>query len=138
MSNLRKIMQKLAHNQPEINQISHQTIDKREARLRLHLEAYQKQLVNCTPAMLQYELAWLNEHIATLELCLNQPEMLSAAGGRFQVEQWLAESRQCKEALQESMTHRGVAPVLHPHAVATGEHAWELREERIKKLWGWT
>lgn len=138
MSNLRKIMQRLSHIQPDLNQLSHQPVDRKEARLKLHLEAYQKHLADCTPAMLQYELVWLDEHILSLELCLNQPEMLSAAGGSSQVEQWLVESRRCKEALEETMTHRGVGPAPHPHAIATSEHAWELREEKIKKLWGLT
>jgi len=138
MSHLRKIMQKLAQHQPAIQQASQRSPDQPGNQSRMHVEAYQKQLVACSPAMLQYELVWLDERIASLQLCLSQEEMLTTAGGPVQVESWLEETRQCKQVLEQTMTLRGVGPALHSHAVASGEHAWELREETIKKLWGWS
>ncbi len=138
MSNLRKIMQKLAQHQPEIHKTSQQKPDQPGERTRGHVEAYQRQLDECSPAMLQYELVWLDERIASLQLCLSQEEMLTTAGGPAQVELWLEETRQCRQVLERRMTLRGVSPALHPQAVASCEHAWELREESIKKLWGWS
>ena len=35
--------------------------------------------------MLQYEWAWLEQHLATLELCGSRPEMLATAGGQARV-----------------------------------------------------
>jgi hypothetical protein len=86
--------------------------------------------------MLQYEWAWLAEHIASLELCLSQPEMLETAGGKIHVEQLLLESQHYHAVLDETMQTRGVEPARQPHAVATGEHAWEISQETIKRLWG--
>lgn len=132
-------MQRLAQTQPEIHQAPTPSSGHPHGdRLRQQVEAYQRHLADCTPAMLQYEWAWLDQHIADLELCLSQPEMLVTAGGPAAVSQRLTESRQCQMALERTMCQRGVEPALHGHAVASGEHAWELREETIKQLWGWS
>lgn len=101
-----------------------------------HVDAYGDRLVPCTPSMLQYEWAWLEEHISSLELCLSQPEMLATAGGQSHVEQLLQESQRCQAVLLTVMRQRGVDPALHVHAVIVGEHAWEISQESIRRLWG--
>ena len=136
MSNLRKIMQKLAQSQPDfLNEAESPSVFSTTI-LDLHVAAYQEQLDVCTAPMLQYECAWLEEYIADLELCLTQPEMLETAGGRPHVEHLLQESQQCQAALQTTMKARAVQPSLHAHAVVMGEHAWEIRQETVKRLWG--
>jgi len=138
MSNLRKIMQRLAQAQPEFPKESESPSDLSDSIWELHVAAYQERLDACTTPMLQYEWAWLEENIADLELCLSQPEMLETAGGRPHVEQLLQQSQQCQVALQTTMTARAVQPARHSHAVVMGEHAWDIRQETIKRLWGLT
>lgn len=137
MSNLRKIMQRLARNQAEVPKPSHQSADAMDQRMRWHLEAYQQRIEACTPPMLQYEWMWLEDHLATLELCSREPEMLSAAGGTARVLELLLEHRQYQNALAAMMTVRGVEPARHSHPLVEGEHAWEVRQDTIKRLWGW-
>ncbi|MEB3319274.1 MAG: hypothetical protein VKO39_14190 [Cyanobacteriota bacterium] len=138
MNHLRKIMQKLAQTdakperQPDLVKASAAFVDI----LRRHVEEYQQRLDDCSSAMLQYEWAWLIEHIADLELCLSQPEMLQTAGGKAHVEHLLLESQHFQAVLNETMQTRGVEPARQAHAVATGEHAWEISQEAIKRLWG--
>lgn len=136
MSNLRKIMQKLAQAQPEFPKESESPSDLSDSIWDLHVAAYQERLDACTTPMLQYEWAWLEENIADLELCLSQPEMLETAGGRPHVEHLLQQSQQCQVALQTTMKARAVQPARHSHAVVMGEHAWDIRQETIKRLWG--
>lgn len=138
MSNLRKIMQKLAQAQPEFPKESESPSDLSDNIWELHVGDYQERLDACTPPMLQYEWAWLEEYIANLELCLNQPKMLETAGGRPHVEHLLQQSQQCQVALQTTMKARAVQPARHSHAVVMGEHAWDIRQETIKRLWGLT
>jgi hypothetical protein len=138
MSNLRKIMQKLAQAQPEFQNEAESHSVLSTSILDLHVAAYQEQLDVCTAPMLQYEWTWLEEYIAGLELCLSQPEMLETAGGRTHVEHLLQESQHCQAALQATMKTRAVQPAPHPHAVVMGEHAWEIRQETVKRLWGLT
>jgi hypothetical protein len=138
MNHLRKIMQKLAQAetqaeyQKDLGKMSAASADI----LRLHVEEYQQRVADCSTAMLQYEWAWLAEHIASLELCLSQPEMLETAGGRLHVAQLLLENQHFQAVLYETMQTRGVEPARQPHAVAPGEHAWEISQETIKRLWG--
>lgn len=138
MSNLRKIMQRLAQAQPEFPKESESPSDLSDSIWELHVAAYQERLDACTTPMLQYEWAWLEEYIADLELCLSQPEMLETAGGRPHVEHLLQQSQQCQVALQTTMKVRAVQPARHSHAVVMGEHAWDIRQETIKRLWGLT
>jgi hypothetical protein len=136
MSRLREIMQKLGQAQLGLPSEPQPAVEGHGELLRLHVENYQRQLDACTAAMLQYEWVWLEEHIASLELCISSPEMLKAAGGKLHVEQLLLASQQCQSALQTTMESRAVQPSPHPHAVAAGEHAWEIRQETIKRMWG--
>jgi hypothetical protein len=136
MSNLRKIMQKLAEDQSVLHEDVVGARPGMTELLRQHLEAYQQRLEACSSAMLQYEWAWLEEHISSLELCLSQPEMLATAGGKSHVEHLIRESQLCQELLHDVMNNQGVEPARHPHAVVIGEHAWEVSQESIRRLWG--
>ena len=136
MNNLRRIMQKLA----QVNSDGRRSAERPSAGfaelLRLHVEDYQQRLAHCTVAMLQYEWAWLEEHIADLDLCLSQPEMQQTLGGKTHVEQLLLESHACQAALNTTMVAQGVEPTRHPQGVVSGEHAWEIRQDSIKRIWG--
>lgn len=136
MSHLRTIMQKLGQSQPELTKDPEKLSLALAKVLQVHLQEYQQKLSECTPNMLQYEWVWLEEHLTDLQLCLNQPQMLEAAGGQAKVEFFVEDTQRCKEALQGAMLARNVQPASHPQAVAAGEHAWEVRQETIKKLWG--
>lgn len=138
MSHLRNIMQKLAQVQPDGKRSAQSPPAGDTELLRLHVGEYQQRLVHCSAAMLQYEWAWLEEHIADLELCLTQPEMLHILGGKTHVEQLLLESHSCQAILQTTMLTRGVEPARHPQAVVGGEHAWEIRQDSVKQMWGLT
>jgi hypothetical protein len=136
MSQLRKIMQRLAQDQPAEGSISEAAASGSTDHLRKYLDAYKHRLAACTPAMLQYEWARLEEHISSLELCRSQPEMLATAGGKPHVEQLLLESLSCQKALQARMKERDVDPARHAHALVIGEPPWEIRQESIRRLWG--
>jgi hypothetical protein len=101
-----------------------------------HLEHYRQQLEQCCPAMVQYEWAWLEQHIEALELCGSQPEMLSTAGGAARVEALLAESQQCRELVVQRLDALAVEPGRHRHTVVPTEHAWELSHPEIRRQWG--
>ncbi len=136
MSNLRKIMQRLAEAQALVARTDEQAASGSTDLMQEHVDAYGDRLVPCTPPMLQYEWAWLEEHISCLELCLSQPEMLATAGGQSHVEQLLLESQRCQAVLLTLMRQRGVDPARHVHAVVSGEHAWDVSQESIRRLWG--
>jgi hypothetical protein len=135
MSHLRKIMQKLAQNEPDLLRAQAASSGSTDL-MRQHMDAYEQRLATCTSPMLQYEWAWLEDHISSLELCLSQPEMLATAGGKHQVEEHLLESQRCQEALLTLMRKRGVDPSRHGHAVVIGEHAWEISQASIRGCWG--
>ena len=136
MNNLRRIMQKLAQVQPDGRSSSESQSAVSTELMRLHIKDYQERLDHCTAAMLQYEWAWLEEHIADLELCLSQPEMQQTLGGKSHVEQLLLESHAWQAALKSTMLSQGVEPSRRPQAVVGGEHAWEIRQDSIKRMWG--
>ena len=104
--------------------------------LKGHLDRYRRNLIRCSPPMLQYEWAWLEEHLATLELCRSQPDMARTAGGRSRVEHMLEESLQFQSLLQEHMTAGGVAVSRHRSATVATDHAWELSDPAILSQWG--
>jgi len=65
MSTLREIMQRLAEAGSKKGKGT--SADFSEL-LKCHVDEYQSKLESCTPATLQYEWAWLNEHIQSLQL----------------------------------------------------------------------
>ena len=101
-----------------------------------HLNDYGERLAGCSAAMLQYEWAWLEEHIEGLELCGRQPEMASTAGGAPHVQRLLAESRRFQQLLEGEMERRGVRPALHRHTLVPTEHSWEITNPAIRRQWG--
>lgn len=136
MSYLRSIMQKLALGQEDSSDQPDVTNVVKDDVIRLHVTDYQDALKVCTPSMLQYEWAWLEDHLESLGLCLNQPQMLQAMGGTSHVERLLAESRQCQTVLRAQMEERNVKPATHLPTMPTCEHAWEITQEKVKQLWG--
>ncbi|MEB3322736.1 MAG: hypothetical protein VKI81_07915 [Synechococcaceae cyanobacterium] len=103
-----------------------------------HLADYGERLAACSPPMLQYEWAWLEEHIEGLELCGSRPEMAAAAGGAAHVQRLLAESLRFRQLLEGEMGRRGVRPALHRHTLVPTEHSWELTNPAIRAQWGIT
>ena len=104
--------------------------------LGLHARHYGERLRECTPAMLQYEALWLEQHLEALELCRVQPEMLQVTGGRRHLEAMLAETRSFQTLLSAEMGRRGLTADPHHHTVVASEHAWELTHPGIRRQWG--
>jgi hypothetical protein len=132
VSYLREIMQRLnarhaAQDPPA---------DAEPAHLEAHLSDYRNRLLGCSPAMLQYERAWLEEHIATLELCCTDATMARSAGGVARVKTLLEESRRFQELLDARVSDLGLEPVRHRAAVVPSEHAWELSQPALRRQWG--
>ena len=123
MSYLREIMQRL--NADSAGQAAGQAAGA-DPWLGLHSQHYAEQLSACSEAMLRYELAWLEQHRETLELCRVQPDMLQVAGGERHLQQMLQESEQFEQLLEAEIARRGLSPDPHRHAVVANEHAWEL------------
>jgi hypothetical protein len=57
-------------------------------------------------------------------------------GGTPRVERLLAESRQCQVALSLQMEGKNVEPARVLPTMPTSEHAWEISNEKVKRLWG--
>jgi hypothetical protein len=136
MSNLRRIMQKLAGSENDMPTETRSSEEKLRYILGLHVHDYQKHLAACSVAMLQYEWAWLEEHIEDLKLCLIQPEMLATLGGEAHVKLLLVESEEWKKQLEAIMIAQNIQPALHSHAILSSDHAWDVCQESIKKAWG--
>ena len=93
-------------------------------------------MLACSPAMLRYEWAWLEEHIDALELCSSRPEMMPGAAGAARVRSLLEESLRFRDLLQERMAAASVDPALHRGTLVPTEHAWELSQPEIRRQWG--
>lgn len=136
MSTLRDIMQKLVEAQANQSTFRGKLSGSFSELIKYHVDDYQGKLESCSKAMLQYEWAWLRDHIQTLELCIAHPEMSKELGGGLHTEAMLEECHQFRDVLEE-MFHRRM---LHPNNLSlpinSGEHAWELSQESIKKAWG--
>lgn len=132
MSYLREIMQRL--NARHAQQDSPPESD--PGRLEAHLSHYRDRLLACTPPMLQYERAWLEEHIASLELCRADPAMAKTAGGVARVTALLEESRRFQELLESRVRELGLEPLRRRAAVVPSEHAWELSPPDLRRQWG--
>lgn len=134
MSTLRKIMKRLAEGEHN-KQNNPSSVDFSEI-VKCHVDEYQTKLESCTPAMLQYEWAWLKEHMEALELCLGQSTMCSELGGRLRVEMLLEESKQFQTILQEMFNKRMIHPSNQHRAVNPVEHAWEVSQKSLRDTWG--
>ena len=133
MSYLRQIMQRLHDLSTPLP-----AAERGEApgRLEEHLALYGARLEACSDAMLQYEAAWLQQHIETLELCGRQPTMLASAGGAERVEALLQESLCFRQRLDLCRRQRGVVGGGGRAAVVASEHAWELSDPALRQAWG--
>jgi hypothetical protein len=133
MSYLRQIMQRLHDRSTPMP-----TGERAEApgRLEEHLALYGSRLEGCSDAMLQYEAAWLEQHIETLELCGSQPTMLASAGGGERVEALLQESLRFRQLLEHCRRERGLDGTGVRAAVLASEHAWELSDPALRRAWG--
>jgi hypothetical protein len=133
MSYLRQIMQRLHDRSTSLP-----TAERGEApgRLEEHLALYGARLEACSDAMLQYEAAWLQQHIETLELCGRQPTMLASAGGAERVEALLQESLCFRQRLDLCRRQRGLPEDGVRAAVVASEHAWELSDPTLRQAWG--
>ncbi|MCP9932086.1 hypothetical protein KBY82_14990 [Cyanobium sp. AMD-g] len=133
MSYLRQIMQRLHDRSTPLP-----AAERAEApgRLEEHLALYDARLEACSDAMLQYEAAWLEQHIETLELCGSQPTMLASAGGAERVEALLQESLCFRQRLERCLRQRGVEGGGLRAAVVASEHAWELSDTALRRAWG--
>ncbi|MFM7360285.1 MAG: hypothetical protein ACKO25_00355 [Cyanobium sp.] len=101
-----------------------------------HVEAYGRQLQECSPAMLHYEWAWWDQHLETLVLCLTQPQMLATLGGEARVRLLLEEGEQCRDRLRQRLEELGLPPGQLHGPVVAGEHAWDLSQADIRHHWG--
>jgi hypothetical protein len=136
MNNLRRIMQKLAEGSTSKRESASPSPDESTKTLSLVVQNYATRLESCSEAMLQYEWAWLEEHIEDLKLSLCHPEMLKNLGGKNYVERLLVESKGCKHQLEKRMNLRKVQPASQIHTTVSGEHAWDVKQEQIRKAWG--
>jgi hypothetical protein len=133
MSYLRQIMQRLHDRSTPMPPGAR---GEAPGRLDEHLALYASRLDGCSNAMLQYEAAWLEQHIETLELCGRQPTMLASAGGAERVEALLQESLCFRERLDRCRRQRGVEGQGVRAAVVASEHAWELSDPALRRAWG--
>ncbi|MCP9785045.1 hypothetical protein [Cyanobium sp. N5-Cardenillas] len=133
MSYLRQIMQRLHDRSTPLP-----TAERGEApgRLEEHLALYGARLQACSDAMLQYEAAWLDQHIETLELCGSQPTMQASAGGAERVQALLQESLCFRQRLESCRRQRGLEGHGVRAAVVASEHAWELTDPALRRAWG--
>jgi len=104
--------------------------------LERHLADYDAHLAACSPAMLQYEWAWIEQHLDTLTLARTTPAMLEAAGGPAHLEVLLEESRRFRALLEKRIAAGGLIPASHRHTVLATEHAWELTHPDLRRQWG--
>jgi hypothetical protein len=138
MSTLRDIMEQLARKRSGTNTTGHTREDPGNLaeQIKYKVDAYQAKLEECTPSMLQYEWAWLQQHIESLEHCVNNSSMCEEIGGQVRAEALLEESRQSAIVLDEEFKKRMLHPKNYSRPVEAGEHAWELSLESIRKEWG--
>jgi|694.fasta_scaffold66210_4 hypothetical protein len=130
MSHLRKIMQNLAAAQPAASATPS------TATALPQVEAYRQHLRQCSPAMLLYEWAWLQQHLEDLQLCQTNGAMAQAAGGSQHVNQLLLQAEGCLQGLEAECRARDLQPQRLAHSVASGEHAWEVSNGAIRQAWG--
>ena len=104
--------------------------------LERHLADYDAHLAACSPAMLQYEWAWIEQHLDTLTLARATPAMLAAAGGPAHLEALLEQSRRFRALLEQRFAAAALTPAAHRHTVVATEHAWELSQPELRRQWG--
>ncbi len=133
MSYLRQIMQRLqarSTTPPPPEPGDHSGL------LEEHLQAYGTNLERCSDAMLQYEWAWLEQHLETLELCAVDAGMLASLGGVNRLHRLLEESRRFQGLLERRLADRGLEPACHRAGIIASDHAWELTNPALRRAWG--
>jgi hypothetical protein len=133
MSYLRQIMQRLQARSttPPLPEAADDS-----GLLEEHLRLYAQNLERCTEAMLQYECAWLEQHLETLELCGVEPGMLASIGGVNRLHRLLEESRRFQTLLERRMADLGLEAARHRAGIIASEHAWELTDPALRRAWG--
>ena len=134
MSYLREIMQRISIRHAE-GEEPHDLARSDESATGL-ISKYQDNLKACSQAMLDYEWAWLELHLEDLQLCRSNPTMLKAVGGERHLAALISEAEGCRQLLKDAFDALGADPYRHPHSVATGEHAWELTNPKLRNSWG--
>lgn len=101
-----------------------------------HLQTYRERLQACSDAMLPYEWAWLEDHLATLELSSGQEAMQKVLGGPQRVADLLRETHCFQAEVRGELSRRGLEPGNRTAPLAAQEHAWELSNPAIRLEWG--
>jgi hypothetical protein len=101
-----------------------------------HLQTYREHLQACSDAMLPYEWAWLEDHLATLQLSSGQGAMQKVLGGPQRVADLLRETQCFQAEVRGELSRRGLEPGNRTAPLAAQEHAWELSNPAIRQEWG--
>ena len=101
-----------------------------------HLQTYRERLQACSDAMLPYEWAWLEDHLATLQLSSGQGAMQKVLGGPQRVADLLRETRCFQAEVRGELSRRGLEHGNRTAPLAAQEHAWELSNPAIRLEWG--
>lgn len=101
-----------------------------------HLHSYRQCLQSCSDAMLPYEWAWLEDHLATLQLSSGQGSMQKVLGGPQRVADLLRETRCFQAEVRGELERRGLEHGNRTAPLAAQEHAWELSNPAIRLEWG--
>ena len=140
MSYLREIMNRLrersgaSESGPEPPAVPYSPLSERV--LEEHLRTYRERLQACSDAMLPYEWAWLEDHLATLQLSSGQEAMQKVLGGPQRVADLLRETHCFQAEVRGELSRRGLEHGNRTAPLAAQEHAWELSNPAIRLEWG--
>jgi hypothetical protein len=101
-----------------------------------HASCYRENLHSCTDAMLQYEWAWLDEHVQALRRSQLQPEVMTSLGGEENVKILISECVLFQLILQEAFGRRHLSPLGSHAPIVPSEEAWEITSLKVKQDWG--
>jgi hypothetical protein len=108
---------------------------KKEA-MNCHASCYRDNLHHCNDAMLQYEWAWLEEHVQALRRSQLQPEVMTSLGGVENVKILISECVLFQLILQEEFGRRHLSPLGSHASIVPSEEAWEITSLKVKQDWG--
>jgi len=101
-----------------------------------HASCYRENLRSSSDAMLQYEWAWLEEHVQALRRSHLQPELIRSLGGEANVKILISECVLFQLILQAEFGRRHLAPLGSAAAIVPTEEAWEITSLKVKQDWG--
>jgi len=101
-----------------------------------HAACYRENLRGCNDAMLQYEWAWLEEHVQALRRNQLQPELMVSLGGEDNVKILISECVLFQLILQEEFGRRRLTPRGTSAPIVPSEEAWEITSLKVKQDWG--